>query len=79
MLGNADSARHFRSKVAAAAGVSSKGRALHSLRHSSGARIYHETHDLKRVADHLRHADVSISAIYARRAGAELRATTADW
>lgn len=76
---NADSARHFLGKVAAAAGVASKGRALHSLRHYSGTRIYRETHDLKRVADHLRHADVSTSAIYARHAEDELRATTADW
>lgn len=76
---NADSARHFLGKVAAAAGVASKGRALHSLRHYSGTRIYRETHDLKRVADHLRHADVSTSAIYAQHAEDELRATTADW
>lgn len=76
---NPDAARHQLGKVAQAAGVDSRGRGVHSLRHYAGTRVYRETRDLKRVADHLRHADVSTSAIYAKHAEDALRETTSGW
>jgi integrase/recombinase XerC len=40
---------------------------VHSLRHSSGTRLYRETRDLMLVRDHLGHSSVSTSERYAKR------------
>lgn len=39
---------------------------VHSLRHSSGTRLYRETRDLMLVRDHLGHSSVSTSERYAK-------------
>jgi integrase/recombinase XerC len=58
----------------------SKGaaRGLHSLRHSSGTRLYRETRDLMLVRDHLGHASVTTSERYAK-SDERLGAVVGEW
>jgi integrase/recombinase XerC len=51
---------------------------LHSLRHSSGTRMYRQTRDLILVRDHLRHASVADSDRYAKADG-RLEQLVTEW
>ncbi len=51
---------------------------VHSLRHSSGTRLYRETGDLLLVRDHLGHASVVTSERYAK-GDERLRAAVGNW
>jgi integrase/recombinase XerC len=55
-----------------AAGLTDQG--AHALRHTSAVRLYLKTRDLHMVARHLRHSDISTTAIYAKMAQDDLRA-----
>ncbi|MEJ2666287.1 MAG: tyrosine-type recombinase/integrase [Deinococcales bacterium] len=48
------------------AGVDYASAGVHGLRHGAGTRYYRQTHDLGRVAAHLRHADIQTTRIYAK-------------
>ncbi|WP_045235083.1 tyrosine-type recombinase/integrase [Deinococcus pimensis] len=79
MLGyvNEDSVRHFLAKTARLAGVRYKG--VHALRHAYGTRLLKQTRDLRRVQVHLRHADISTTAIYTHYAADDLQHDARDW
>jgi integrase/recombinase XerC len=51
---------------------------VHSLRHSSGTRLYRETRDLMLVRDHLGHSSVSTSERYAK-SDERLEAVVREW
>jgi integrase/recombinase XerC len=51
---------------------------VHSLRHSSGTRLYRETRDLILVRDHLGHSSVSTSERYAK-SDERLEAVVREW
>jgi len=51
---------------------------VHALRHSCGTRLYEVTRDLKIVARHLRHADISSAAVYAHLADSDYREAVAQ-
>jgi integrase len=53
--------------------------ALHSMRHSSGTRMYEETGDLGLVADHLGHSSIDTTRIYAKIADKRLERTVGEW
>lgn len=57
--------RRFR-QLCARAGVDYASAGVHGLRHGAGTRYYRQTHDLGRVAAHLRHADIQTTRIYAK-------------
>jgi integrase/recombinase XerC len=63
---------------AQAAGLEVPARGVHSLRHSSGTRLYRETGDLLLVRDHLGHASVRSSERYAK-GDARARTAIRDW
>jgi len=56
---------HFR-RLCQRAGVEYASAGVHGLRHGAGTRYYRQTHDLGRVAAHLRHADIQTTRIYAK-------------
>ncbi len=60
------------------AGLEVPARGVHSLRHSSGTRLYRETGDLLLVRDHLGHASVRSSERYAK-GDARARTAIRDW
>jgi site-specific recombinase XerD len=72
-----DWARIRMRKLCALAGVRYK--AVHSLRHSTGSRIYQQTKDLQMVAAHLGHSGIETAAIYAKWDKQELEAAVVDW
>ena len=53
--------------------------ALHSMRHSSGTMLYEQTNDLSLVADHLGHASIDTTRIYAKIADKRLEQTVGNW
>ncbi|MEJ2291699.1 MAG: tyrosine-type recombinase/integrase [Deinococcales bacterium] len=57
--------KRFR-RLCARAGVDYASAGVHGLRHGAGTRYYRQTHDLGRVAAHLRHADIQTTRIYAK-------------
>ncbi len=57
--------KHFRT-LCQRAGVDYASAGVHGLRHGAGTRYYRQTHDLGRVAAHLRHADIQTTRIYAK-------------
>ncbi len=59
-------------------GIEVPARGVHSLRHSSGTRLYRETGDLLLVRDHLGHASVRSSERYAK-GDARARTAVKDW
>jgi integrase/recombinase XerC len=63
---------------AQAMGLEVPARGVHSLRHSSGTRLYRETGDLLLVRDHLGHASVRSSERYAK-GDARARTAVRDW
>jgi integrase len=52
---------------------------VHSLRLSSGTRLYRDTGDLETVARHLGHSTLETSRIYAKWSDDKLRRTVASW
>lgn len=65
-------------RLALKAGVDSKGRGFHSLRHTAGHRVFSRLNDLGNVAEHLGHASLDTARRYAKRSDA-LRKEVADW
>ena len=52
---------------------------VHSLRHSSGTRLYKQTGDLETVARHLGHANLETARIYAKWSDERLKQAVASW
>ena len=61
------------------AGVDYDSAGVHGLRHGAGTRYYRQTHDLGRVAAHLRHADIQTTRIYAKIDEAAVGEDIEDW
>lgn len=59
------------------AGVRTRGRGYHGLRHSAGTRMYRATKDLAMVQRHLRHASARTSEIYVHLSQADYRKAVA--
>lgn len=72
-----DQARERLMKLARRTGVAYLG--FHALRHAAGTRLLRTKGDLRAVQEHLRHADISTTAVYAHYASDDLRETLADW
>jgi integrase/recombinase XerC len=70
--------KHFR-RLCARAGVEYASAGVHGLRHGAGTRYYRQTHDLGRVAAHLRHADIQTTRIYAKIDQATIQDDIEDW
>ena len=75
----ADRARQRLKKLCERAEVTYKERAVHGLRHASGARVYEITGDIVKVADHLRHGDVKTSMGYAKRHEGASQEVIEEW
>ena len=65
-------------RLALKAGVDSKGRGFHALRHSAGHRVFSQLNDLGNVAEHLGHSSLETARRYAKRSDA-LRKAVSDW
>jgi integrase/recombinase XerC len=63
--------------LCARAGVPFRG--VHALRHSAGTNLYEQTNDLGLVADHLGHASIDTTRIYAKIADKRLDRTVGEW
>ncbi|MEJ2219047.1 MAG: tyrosine-type recombinase/integrase, partial [Gemmatimonadota bacterium] len=61
------------------AGVDYDSAGVHGLRHGAGTRYYRQTHDLGRVAAHLRHADIQTTRIYAKVDQDAIQEDIDDW
>ena len=72
-----DWARIKMQKLCALAGVTY--RAVHSLRHSAGSRLYQQTTDLMMVAEHLGHSSIETTQIYAKWDKTQLEVAVQDW
>ena len=56
-----------------------EARGLHALRHTAGTRLYRQSGDLKLVRDHLRHAHLETTKIYAAGDTARARGAVRGW
>ena len=56
-----------------------EARDLHALRHTAGTRIYQQHGDLGQVQDHLRHAHIDTTRIYASGATGAIRKAIKGW
>ena len=56
-----------------------EARGLHALRHTAGTRLYQQHGDLGQVQDHLRHAHIDTTRIYAAGATGAARAAVRGW
>lgn len=54
-------------------GVRYEGREVHGLRHTAGTLMYARTKNLRAVAQHLRHSQLDMAAIYAEMDDSEVR------
>jgi integrase/recombinase XerC len=70
-------ARKAMARFCAAAGVDYK--AVHSLRHSCGTRLYQQTGKLEVVQRRLGHSNISTSQIYAKMGDKRVRDAVSDW
>lgn len=70
--------RRFR-RLCSRAGVDYATAGVHGLRHGAGTKYYRQTHDLGRVAAHLRHADIQTTRIYAKVDRASILDDIEDW
>jgi len=52
---------------------------MRSLRHSAGARLFAETHDLEETGRHLGHVKLEATRIYATWSDRRLRETLSRW
>jgi len=75
----ADRARERLKRLCELAEVQYKERAVHGLRHASGTRVYEDTGDIAKVADHLRHGDVKTSMSYAKRHEGATQDVVEEW
>ncbi len=66
-------------QLCARAGVDYDSAGVHGLRHGAGTKYYRQTHDLGRVAAHLRHADIQTTRIYAKVERASIGDDIEDW
>lgn len=56
-----------------------EARGLHALRHTAGTRLYQQHGDLGQVQDHLRHAHIDTTRIYASGATGAIRKAIKGW
>ncbi len=56
-----------------------EARGLHALRHTAGTRLYQQHGDLGQVQDHLRHAHIDTTRIYAQGATGAARVAVRGW
>ncbi len=63
--------------LCARAGVTSLG--IHSLRHTAGTRVFHETRSLEDAARHLGHASIETARVYAKWDDTHLKTTVGEW
>ncbi len=52
---------------------------VHALRHAAGARLYHQTHDVAVVQEHLRHKALDMARRYADPDRVRLRGSLEEW
>ena len=58
-------------------GIDARG--LHALRHTAGTRLYQQHGDLGQVQDHLRHAHIDTTRIYASGSTGAIRKAIKGW
>ena len=56
-----------------------EARGLHALRHTAGTRLYQQHGDLGQVQDHLRHAHIDTTRIYASGSTGAIRRAIKGW
>ena len=56
-----------------------EARGLHALRHTAGTRLYQQHGDLGQVQDHLRHAHIDTTRIYASGSTGAIRKAIKGW
>jgi integrase/recombinase XerC len=74
-----DQARIRLERLCQQCGVDYNNKAMHGLRHSAGTRIYKQTGDLGKAANHLGHAKLDTTRIYAKMAQEEIESEISDW